>query len=153
MSLNSGHQGGISTQWAHHRTHLLLSSMEGSGISGHPGSFLHSLLAHSSSSPLRKFWTWELSEGRHPRYPTSDSGQSKGSIFVISLDQVHGWESSASTLCLSPEVDGRSCFTLVSLPLLDFLKVTCLLSQVGPGDVAHLFTEFSLQTVTGGTCC
>ena len=47
-------------------------------------------------------------------------------------------ESLASRLCLSPEVDWRNCFTSVSLPGLDSLKVTCLFGQVGLGDNAHL---------------
>ena len=49
----------------------------------------------------------------------------------------------------SPEVDGRNCFTLVSLPGLDFSKVTCLLGWVGLGDNVYLFTELPLWTAVG----
>ena len=121
---SSGHQVGVSTQWAYHLTHTWGSSKDGLGIKDWSDL---SLPPPGDPVPDRNSWTHGSSSGGCPK----SSG---------SYAQDHGWEPVASRFCLSGVVGGEVCFTFVSL---GSSKVTHLLGLTMLGKAACLLAGSS----------
>ena len=103
-SCSSRHHDGVSTQWVCQRTHLLLSSREGLGVSDWSESSLLPSPAKGISSLVKNSCTLRLRVGEGSKSSSLGCDQSEWSPHTISSAQDSGQELLASMLGLSSNV-------------------------------------------------